>query len=66
MDLDYLIDEVMHNITPLDWDTVINSKLPLKVRLLNTVDRQVDSASAAVYRSLVDKRQEIAQICVRN
>eukprot|EP00878_Enallax_costatus_P010369 GHUV01010822.1.p1 GENE.GHUV01010822.1~~GHUV01010822.1.p1 ORF type:complete len:264 (+),score=62.79 GHUV01010822.1:296-1087(+) len=32
MSLDYLIDEVMHDVTPLDWDTVINSPLPLKVR----------------------------------
>jgi predicted acylesterase/phospholipase RssA len=31
MDLDYLIDEIMHEVTPLDWQAVIDSELPLKV-----------------------------------
>eukprot|EP00879_Flechtneria_rotunda_P017554 GHRR01018404.1.p1 GENE.GHRR01018404.1~~GHRR01018404.1.p1 ORF type:complete len:327 (+),score=120.06 GHRR01018404.1:680-1660(+) len=31
MDLDYLLDEVMDSIIPLDWQAVIDSPLPLKV-----------------------------------
>jgi len=31
MDLDYLLDDVMADIIPLDWDAVISSQLPLKV-----------------------------------
>jgi predicted patatin/cPLA2 family phospholipase len=31
MDLDFLLDEVMTDVIPLDWDAVINSQLPLKV-----------------------------------
>jgi predicted patatin/cPLA2 family phospholipase len=31
MDLDFLLDEVMTDVIPLDWDAVIKSQLPLKV-----------------------------------
>lgn len=31
MNLDYLLDEVMADVIPLDWDAVIRSDLPLKV-----------------------------------
>jgi len=31
LDLDYLIDTVMEEVVPLDWDSVLRSKIPLKV-----------------------------------
>jgi predicted patatin/cPLA2 family phospholipase len=31
MDLDFLLDDVMADVIPLDWDAVIRSQLPLKV-----------------------------------
>jgi len=31
MDLDFLLDEIMADVIPLDWDAVIRSELPLKV-----------------------------------
>lgn len=31
MNLDYLIDDVMHNVRPLNWDSVLESPIPLKV-----------------------------------
>lgn len=31
MDLDYLLDDLMADVIPLDWDAVIRSPLPLKV-----------------------------------
>eukprot|EP00775_Hariotina_reticulata_P009223 gene9223-9388_t len=31
MNLDFLLDEVMHEVIPLDWHSALNSQLPLKV-----------------------------------
>lgn len=33
LDLSYLLDYVMEEVKPLDWDAVIKSPIPLKVRL---------------------------------
>ena len=32
LNLEFLIDHVMHSVLPLDWDAVLQSPVPLKVR----------------------------------
>ena len=32
LNLPYLLDYVMHDVCPLDWEAVLESEIPLKVR----------------------------------
>lgn len=54
MNLDYLIDEIMHDVTPLDWQAVINSDLPLKVGADASRQLLVAGSSSQILPSLFD------------
>lgn len=49
MDLSYLLDEIMWHITPLDWEAVIRSELPLKV-----VASSLDSLRSEILEGFTD------------
>lgn len=50
LDLDYLLQHVMHSVKPLDWDAVLRAEVPLKV-----IASSLDTLRAEVLDGFEDK-----------
>lgn len=60
LDLDYLLQDVMHSVKPLDWDAVLRADVPLKV-----VASSLDTLQAEVLDGFRDKDDLLCCLRVR-
>lgn len=61
LDLDYLIDTIMEEVVPLDWDRVLKSRIPLKV-IASSLD-QMSSVTLGAFANKNDLATALKASC---